>query len=56
MQELELAYPKGTVYSNEEDRYLLCHGFYRGVQADDVYECINKDITEFSIFQFDWFI
>jgi SWI/SNF-related matrix-associated actin-dependent regulator of chromatin subfamily A member 5 len=43
MQELELNYPttKGKVYSEEEDRYLLCR--------------IKKDITEFPVFRFDWF-
>jgi SWI/SNF-related matrix-associated actin-dependent regulator of chromatin subfamily A member 5 len=43
MQELELNYPttKGMVYSEEEDRYLLCRLFYYGMQADDVYERIR---------------
>jgi SWI/SNF-related matrix-associated actin-dependent regulator of chromatin subfamily A member 5 len=57
MQELELNYPttKGKVYSEEEDRYLLCRLNYYGMTADDVYECIKKDITEFPVFRFDWF-
>ncbi|KAL0577835.1 chromatin remodeling complex Adenosinetriphosphatase [Marasmius crinis-equi] len=57
MQELELNYPttKGKVYSEEEDRYLLCRLSYYGMQADDVYERIKKDITEFPVFRFDWF-
>lgn len=57
MQELELNYPttKGKVYSEEEDRYLLCRLHYYGMQADDVYERIKKDITEFPVFRFDWF-
>ncbi|KAG5641118.1 hypothetical protein DXG03_005971 [Asterophora parasitica] len=57
MQELELSYPrtKGKVYSEEEDRYLLCRLFHYGMQADDVYERIKKDITEFPVFRFDWF-
>lgn len=57
MQELELNYPttKGKVYSEEEDRYLLCRLFHYGMQADDVYERIKKDITEFPVFRFDWF-
>ena len=42
MQELELIYPttKGKVYSEEEDRYLLCRIYQYGVQVDDVYERI----------------
>nr|GAT42969.1 predicted protein [Mycena chlorophos] len=57
MQELELNYPttKGKVYSEEEDRYLLCRLYFYGMQADDVYERIKRDITEFPVFRFDWF-
>lgn len=57
MQELELNYPttKGKVYSEEEDRYLLCRLFHYGMQSDDVYERIKRDITEFPVFRFDWF-
>lgn len=57
MQELELNYPttKGKVYSEEEDRYLLCRLNHYGMSADDVYERIKKDITEFPVFRFDWF-
>jgi SWI/SNF-related matrix-associated actin-dependent regulator of chromatin subfamily A member 5 len=57
MQELELNYPttKGKVYSEEEDRYLLCRLNYYGMRTDDVYERIKKDITEFPVFRFDWF-
>lgn len=58
MQELELNYPttKGKVYSEEEDRYLLCRLNHYGMTADDVYERIKKDISEFPVFRFDWFI
>lgn len=57
MQELELNYPttKGKVYSEEEDRYLLCRLNHYGMGVDDVYERIKKDITEFPVFRFDWF-
>ncbi|KAF9812523.1 hypothetical protein IEO21_06162 [Rhodonia placenta] len=57
MQELELNYPttKGKVYSEEEDRYLLCRLNHYGMRAEDVYERIKKDITEFPVFRFDWF-
>ncbi|KAI0776331.1 SNF2 family DNA-dependent ATPase [Trametes elegans] len=57
MQELELNYPttKGKVYSEEEDRYLLCRLNHYGMQMEDVYERIKKDILEFPVFRFDWF-
>ncbi|KAH6908618.1 SNF2 family N-terminal domain-containing protein [Coprinopsis sp. MPI-PUGE-AT-0042] len=57
MQELELNYPttKGKVYSEEEDRYLLCRLHHYGMQVDDVYERIKRDISEFPVFRFDWF-
>ncbi|TFY66698.1 hypothetical protein EVG20_g4392 [Dentipellis fragilis] len=57
MQELELNYPttKGKVYSEEEDRYLLCRLNHYGMRADDVYERIKKDVGEFPVFRFDWF-
>jgi SWI/SNF-related matrix-associated actin-dependent regulator of chromatin subfamily A member 5 len=57
MQELELAYPttKGKVYSEEEDRYLLVRLNHYGMRAEDVYERIKRDVTEFPVFRFDWF-
>ena len=57
MQELDLNYPstKGKIYSEEEDRYLLVRLAYYGLGADDVYDRIKKDITEFPVFRFDWF-
>lgn len=57
MQELELNYPttKGKVYSEEEDRYLLCRLNHYGMTADDIYERIKRDISEFPVFRFDWF-
>lgn len=57
MQELELNYPttKGKIYSEEEDRYLLCRLNHYGLKTEDVYERIKKDITEFPVFRFDWF-
>ncbi|KAF8522793.1 SNF2 family N-terminal domain-containing protein [Hysterangium stoloniferum] len=57
MQELELNCPiaKGKVYNEEEDRYLLCRPNYYGLKSQDVYDRIKKDITEFSVFRFDWF-
>ena len=57
MQELELNYPstKGKVYSEEEDRYLLYRLNHYGMQVEDVYERIKRDISEFPVFRFDWF-
>jgi hypothetical protein len=54
MQELELNYPttKGKVYSEEEDRYLLCRLDHYGMQVDDVYERIKRYISEFPVFRF----
>jgi SWI/SNF-related matrix-associated actin-dependent regulator of chromatin subfamily A member 5 len=57
MQELELNYPttKGKVYSEEEDRYLLCRLNYHGMDQENVYDLIKRDISEFPVFRFDWF-
>ncbi|KAJ3797441.1 SNF2 family DNA-dependent ATPase [Lentinula aff. detonsa] len=63
MQELELNYPttKGKVYSEEEDRYLLCRLYHYGLSSSsasstaNVYEKIKRDISEFPVFRFDWF-
>ncbi|KAI0049929.1 hypothetical protein FA95DRAFT_1514892 [Auriscalpium vulgare] len=57
MQELELNYPttKGKVYSEEEDRYLLCRVNHYGLRSEELFERIKKDITEFPVFRFDWF-
>ncbi|KAF8601203.1 SNF2 family DNA-dependent ATPase [Ceratobasidium sp. AG-I] len=58
MQELHLNYnqTKGKIYSEEEDRYLLCRLNHYGLAAEDVYDRIKKDILEFPVFRFDWFI
>ena len=58
MQEFELNYltTKGKIYSEEEDRYLLCRLHHYGLKTVDVYERIKRDITEFSVFCFDWFL
>ncbi|CAE6437101.1 unnamed protein product [Rhizoctonia solani] len=58
MQELHLNYnqTKGKIYSEEEDRYLLCRLNHYGLGAEDVYDRIKKDILEFPVFRFDWFI
>ena len=57
MQEFESNYPtaKGKIYSEEEDRYLLCWLHHYGLKIVDVYERIKRDITEPHVFRFDWF-
>ncbi|KIO28601.1 hypothetical protein M407DRAFT_6651 [Tulasnella calospora MUT 4182] len=47
---------KGKVYSEEEDRYLLCRLAYYGLESDEVFEKIKRDICEFPVFRFDWFL
>ncbi|KIY74395.1 hypothetical protein CYLTODRAFT_416234 [Cylindrobasidium torrendii FP15055 ss-10] len=58
MQELEVIYPAGKpkIFSDEEDRYLLVRLNHYGMRASEVYERIKKDITEFPVFRFDWFL
>ncbi|KAH8108927.1 hypothetical protein DFH11DRAFT_1548692 [Phellopilus nigrolimitatus] len=50
-QELELNYltTKGNMYREEDDWYLLYRFHQYRLNADDVYELIKKDITEFPI-------
>jgi SWI/SNF-related matrix-associated actin-dependent regulator of chromatin subfamily A member 5 len=58
MQEMLLSYSqtKGKIYSEEEDRYIICRLAHYGLFADDLYEKIKKDINEFPVFRFDWFL
>lgn len=57
MQELQINYGnvKQRIYSEEEDRYILCRLAYYGIGSEDLYEKIKRDITEFPQFRFDWF-
>jgi SWI/SNF-related matrix-associated actin-dependent regulator of chromatin subfamily A member 5 len=57
MQELQINYGnvKQKIYSEEEDRYILCRLAYYGIGSEDLYEKIKRDITEFPQFRFDWF-
>jgi SWI/SNF-related matrix-associated actin-dependent regulator of chromatin subfamily A member 5 len=57
MQELPINYGtvKQKIYSEEEDRYILCRIAYYGIGSDDLYEKIKRDITDFPQFRFDWF-
>ncbi|KAG8849580.1 hypothetical protein FRB91_009789 [Serendipita sp. 411] len=58
MQELPINYGtvKQRIYSEEEDRYILCRLAFYGIGSDDVYEKIKRDISEFPQFRFDWFL
>lgn len=58
MHELELNYPatKGKTYTEEEDRYLLCRLEHYGLHKDDLFDLIKKDIMDYPVFRFDWFI
>ena len=49
--ELNYATTKGKVYSEEEDRYLLCRPYHYGMQTEEVYDRIKKDITVFPVLQ-----
>lgn len=57
MQELKLQYGqnKGKSYSDEEDRFLLVRMHHHGIDRDDCYELIKRDIGEWPLFRFDWF-
>ncbi|NXD32609.1 ISWI ATPase, partial [Spelaeornis formosus] len=57
MQELKLAYGqnKGKTYSEEEDRFLLVRMHHHGIDRDDCYELVKRDIGEWPLFRFDWF-
>ncbi|KAK4684402.1 hypothetical protein P7C73_g5775, partial [Tremellales sp. Uapishka_1] len=58
MQELKLQYGqnKGKQYSDEEDRFLLVRMHHHGIDRDDCYELIKRDIGEWPLFRFDWFL
>ena len=57
MQELRLQYGqnKGKTYSEEEDRFLLVRMHHHGLDRDDCYELVKRDIGEWPLFRFDWF-
>lgn len=57
MQELKLQYGqnKGKSYSDEEDRFLLVRMHHHGIDRDDCYELIKRDVGEWPLFRFDWF-
>jgi SWI/SNF-related matrix-associated actin-dependent regulator of chromatin subfamily A member 5 len=57
MQELKIQYGqnRGKSYSDEEDRFLLVRMHHHGIDRDDCYELIKRDIGEWPLFRFDWF-
>ncbi|EAL17685.1 hypothetical protein CNBL2000 [Cryptococcus deneoformans B-3501A] len=57
LQELKIVYGqnKGKAYSDEEDRFLLVRMHHHGIDRDDCYELIKRDIGEWPLFRFDWF-
>lgn len=53
MQELKVNYGqnKGKSYSEEEDRFLLVRMHHHGIDRDDCYELIKRDIGEWPLFR-----
>ncbi|KAF8456437.1 SNF2 family N-terminal domain-containing protein [Kalaharituber pfeilii] len=43
------------VYTDEEDRFLLCQLDKHGLDAENLYEKIRDEIRESPLFRFDWF-
>jgi SWI/SNF-related matrix-associated actin-dependent regulator of chromatin subfamily A member 5 len=54
MQELKLNYgqTKGKSYSDEEDRFLLVRMHHHGIDRDDCYDLIKRDIGEWPLFRY----
>lgn len=53
LQELKIVYGqnKGKAYSDEEDRFLLVRMHHHGIDRDDCYELIKRDIGEWPLFR-----
>lgn len=53
MQELKLAYGqnRGKTYSEEEDRFLLVRMHHHGIDRDDCYELVKRDVGEWPLFR-----
>lgn len=53
LQELKIFYGqnKGKAYSDEEDRFLLVRMHHHGIDRDDCYELIKRDIGEWPLFR-----
>ncbi|KAI9632312.1 SNF2 family N-terminal domain-containing protein [Dioszegia hungarica] len=57
MQDMKITYGqnKGKSYSDEEDRFLLVRMHHHGIDREDCYDLIKRDIGEWPLFRFDWF-
>lgn len=53
MQELKFQYGqnKGKSYTDEEDRFLVVRMHHHGIDRDDCYELIKRDIGEWPLFR-----
>lgn len=53
MQDLKITYGqnKGKSYSDEEDRFLLVRMHHHGIDRDDCYDLIKRDIGEWPLFR-----
>jgi SWI/SNF-related matrix-associated actin-dependent regulator of chromatin subfamily A member 5 len=53
LQELKVPYGqnKGKSYSEEEDRFLLVRMHHHGIDRDDCYELIKRDVGEWPLFR-----
>lgn len=53
MQEIKLQYGqnKGKQYNEEEDRFLLVRMHHHGIDREDCYELVKRDIGEWPLFR-----
>ncbi|GAA6036132.1 hypothetical protein JCM8097_006631 [Rhodosporidiobolus ruineniae] len=60
LQQMKIIYAnqtKGKSFSEDEDRFLLVElAKYGGLNKEDAYERIKRDINEWPAFRFDWFM
>jgi SWI/SNF-related matrix-associated actin-dependent regulator of chromatin subfamily A member 5 len=54
MQDMKITYGqnKGKSYSDEEDRFLLVRMHHHGIDRDDCYDLIKRDIGEWPLFRY----
>jgi SWI/SNF-related matrix-associated actin-dependent regulator of chromatin subfamily A member 5 len=59
LQQMQIKYTVSTtnkkVYTEEEDRFLVVMLHKHGVEGDFIYDKIRAEISESSLFRFDWF-
>lgn len=53
MQDMKITYGqnKGKSYSDEEDRFLLVRMHHHGIDREDCYDLIKRDIGEWPLFR-----